>query len=175
MDEAILDFSKAFDTVPHRKLLYKLRQYGITGPTDSWLQNFLTGRTMHVVVDGCCSDSTSVDSSVPQGTVFGPLLFLCYINDLPDSAVSQVCLFADDCLLYREINTFQDHITLQQDLKNLESWTDTWGMRLSACSTLSINNKSNFRYSLNNTILEQVKEVPNNPYLGILLSQDLEW
>ena len=174
VDVAILDFSKAFDTVPHKKLLHKLRQYGITGPIHSWLQNFLTGRTMRVVVDGCCSDSTSVDSGVPQETVLGPLLFLCYINDLPDSAVSQVRLFADDCLLYREINTFQDHITLQQDLKNLESWADTWGMRLNAtkCYILSINNKSNFRYSLNNTIL---KEVPNNPYLGILPSQDLKW
>ena len=174
MDVAILDFSKAFDTVPHKKLLHKLRQYGITGPIHSWLQNFLTGRTMRVVVDGCCSDSTNVDSGVPQGTVLGPLLFLCYINDLPDSAISQVRLFADDCLLYREINTFQDHITLQQDLKNLESWADTWGMHLNAtkCYILSINNKSNFRYSLNNTIL---KEVPNNPFLGILLSQDLKW
>ena len=174
VDVAILDFSKAFDTVPHRKLLHKLRQYDITGPIHSWLQNFLTGRTMRVVVDGCYSDSTSVDSGVPQVTVLGPLLFLCYINDLPDSAVSQVRLFADDCLLYREINTFQDHITVQQDLKNLESWADTWGMRLNAtkCSILSIYNKSNFRYSLNNTIL---KEVPNNPYLGILLSQDLKW
>ena len=174
VDVAILDFSKAFDTVPHKKLLHKLHQYGITGPIHSWLQNFLTRRTMRVVVDGCCSDSTSVDSGVPQGTVLGPLLFLCYINNLPDSAVSQVRLFADDCLLYREINTFQDHITLQQDLKNLESWADTWGMRLNAtkCYILSINNKSNFRYSLNNTIL---KEVPNNPYLGILLSQDLKW
>ena len=129
---------------------------------------------MRVVVDGCCSDSTSVDSGVPQGTVLCPLLFLCYINDLPDSAVSQVRLFADDCLLYREINTFQDHITLQQDLKNLESWADTWGMRINAtkCYVLSINNKSNFSYSLNNTIL---KEVPNNPYLDILLSQDMKW
>ena len=174
VDVAILDFSKAFDTVPHKKLLHKLRQYGITGPIHSWLQNFLTGRTMRVVVDGYCSDSTSVDSGVPQETVLGPLLFLCYINDLPDPAVSQVRLFADDCLLYREINTFQDHITLQQDLKNLESWADTWGMRLNStkCYILSINNKSNFRYSLNNTIL---KEVSNNPYLGILLSQDLKW
>ena len=130
---------------------------------------------MHVVVDGCCSDSTSVDSGVPQGTVLGPPLFLCYINDLPDPAVSQVRLFADDCLLYQEINTFQDHIiTLQQDLKNLESWAGTWGMRLNAtkCHILSINNESNFRYSLNNTTL---KEVPNNPCLGILLSQDLKW
>ena len=82
----------------------------------------------------------------------------------------------DDCLLYREINTFNDHISLQQDLKQLEAWADTWGMRFkfnaSKCHILSINSKSSFRYSLSNTIL---KQVPNNPYLGILLSQDLKW
>ena len=80
---------------------------------------------MKVVLEGVSSTSTSVDSGVPQGTVLGPLLFLCHINDLPASVSSQVRLFADDCLLYREINTFQDHVALQQDLHNLEQWADT--------------------------------------------------
>ena len=78
----------------------------------------------------------------------------------------------DDCLLYREINTFNDHISLQQDLKQLEAWADTWGMRFkfnaSKCHILSINSKSSFRYSLSNTIH---KQVPNKRYLSILLSR----
>ena len=158
-DVAILDFSKAFDTVPHKKL-HKLSLYGITGPLHAWLSNFLTQRSKRVVIEGACSESTTVDSGVPQGTVLGPILFLCHINDLPSSVSSQVRLFADDCLLYREINTFKDHLALQQDLKQLEVWADTWGMRFNAskCYILSIK-KSNFHYTLNSTIL---KHVTNN-------------
>ena len=174
VDVAILDFSKAFDTVPHRKLLSKLSGYGITGPLHSWLDSFLTQRTMKVVLEGVSSKSTSVDSGVPQGTVLGPLLFLCHINDLPTSVSSQVRLFADDCLLYREINTFQDHITLQQDLHNLEKWADTWGMRFNAakCNILSIKSKSSYFYELDDTVLAHVE---NTPYLGLEISNDLKW
>ena len=178
VDIAILDFSKAFDTVPHRKLLLKLSAFGIHGSTLSWLENFLTKRTMQVVIDGVSSESTSVDSGVPQGTVLGPLLFLCHINDLPSTVSSQVRLFADDCLLYREINTFNDHISLQNDLKQLQQWAVTWGMKFNAtkCYILSINKdqakKSHYNYQLNDTIL---KHVQTNPYLGVLFSSDLSW
>ena len=72
---------------------------------------------MRVVIDGQLSSEASVDSGVRQGTVLGPLLFLCYINDLPSAVRSQVRLFADDCFLYREIHSRQDHIILQQDLQ----------------------------------------------------------
>ena len=173
-DVAILDFSKAFDTVPHKKLLHKLSLYGITGPLHAWLSNFLTQRSMRVVIEWACSESTTVDSGVPQGTVLCPILFLCHINDLPSSVISQARLFADDSLLYREINTFKDHLTVQQDLKQLEVRAVTWGMRFNAskCYILSIKEKSNFHYTLNSTIL---KHVTNNPYLGILFSQDLKW
>ena len=94
-DVVVLDFSKAFDVVPHQRLLHKLDHYGIGGTTLNWIQNFLTNRTQKVVVDG---------SSSEQGTVLGPLLFLAYINDLPSTVSSQVRLFADDCLLYCPIN-----------------------------------------------------------------------
>ena len=87
-DVAILDFSKAFDTVPHDKLLSKLRSYGIDGPLLIWLSNFLSNRTMRVMCEGSLSSEAAVDSGVPQGTVLGPLLFLCHINDLPESVKS---------------------------------------------------------------------------------------
>ena len=109
-DMIILDFSKAFDTVPHRKLLYKLHNYGISGTTHAWISSFLTQREQRVVVDGEASSSCTVDSGVPQGTVLGPLLFLCHINDLPKCVTSQVRLFADDCLLYRPIRNIDDQL-----------------------------------------------------------------
>ena len=99
----VLDFSKAFNVVPHQRLLHKLDHYGIRGTTLNWIQNFLTNRTRKVVVDGSSSESARVKSGVPQGTVLGPLFFLTYINDLPSTVSSQVRLFADVCLLYRPI------------------------------------------------------------------------
>jgi hypothetical protein len=76
----MLDFSKAFDTVPHDKLLHKLEQYGIKGNIHSWLTNFLSTRTMRTIMEGKSSKETSVDSEVPQGTVLGPKMFLYHIN-----------------------------------------------------------------------------------------------
>jgi hypothetical protein len=173
-DVAILDFSKAFDTVPHAKLLHKLSNYGIKGTTLQWICNFLTKRTMKVIVDGEESQEVTVDSGVPQGTVLGPLLFLVHINDLPSKVKSQVRLFADDCLLYRQIRTFRDHLALQKDLASLEKWADDWGMRFNAkkCNILSVKKKSDFRYQLNQEILQ---EVTSSPYLGVTLSNDMKW
>ena len=118
----------------------------MTGTLHNWLTTFLTQRQMTVVIEGTSSEATTVDSGVPQGTVLGPLLFLCHINDLPQTVKSQVRLFADDCLLYREINYQNDHHTLQNDLKNLEGWANAWGMRFNAskCYILSIKNSNHF-------------------------------
>ena len=124
-DIAILDFSKAFDTVPHRKLLHKLNAYGIKGTLHSWISSFLCKRQMRVVIDGEFSQETQVLSGVPQGTVLGPLLFLVHINDLPDCVSSTVRLFADDCLLYRQIKTREDQEILQKDLQSLETWAES--------------------------------------------------
>ena len=98
----ILDFSKAFDIVPHNRLLKKLT-YGIRSKTYTWISNFLENRKQRVVIGGEHSTWTQVMSGVAQGTVLGPLLFLTYINDLPNNIHSSIRLFADDCVLYREI------------------------------------------------------------------------
>jgi hypothetical protein len=173
-DVIILDFSKAFDTVPHAKLLQKLQHYGIRGPVLSWIQTFLTKRTMRVVLEGETSEEADVESGVPQGTVLGPLLFLCHINDLPSSVSSSVRLFADDCLLYKEIHSFQDHLSLQEDLSKLEVWAQKWGMRFNAkkCYILPTKQTSTFFYKLNGEALAHVEQ---NPYLGVQLSSDLKW
>ena len=96
-------------------LLFNTSHYSLHGNLHSWISNFLTKRKMQVVLDGEFSEETTVDSAVPQGTVLGPLLFLCHINDLPKSVTSQIRLFADDCLIYRQIRSFADHIKLQKD------------------------------------------------------------
>ena len=129
---------------------------------------------MNAICEGEHSKSVHVESGVPQGTVLGPLMFLCHTNDLPDCVTSKVRLFADDCLLYRSINSIQDHMALQNDLLELEKWASTWGMRFNAkkCYILSVRNSSSYFYQLDNTILQQVS---SNSYLGNTISEDLQW
>lgn len=177
VDMIILDFSKAFDKVPHQRLLAKLSNYGIQGNTHRWIDNFLTKRHQRVVVDGETSDWVRVESGVPQGTVLGPVLFLSYINDLPLTVDSKVRLFADDCVIYRPIHSTNDCHALQKDLTELEKWEETWCMSFNAtkCSSISITRKKNkisFPYSLHSTTLE---EVDSATYLGVELSRDLRW
>ena len=121
-----IDFVKAFDKVLHRRLLYNLDYYGIRGSTHKWINSWLSGRTQQVVLDGQASDPVPVLSDVPRGPVLGPILFLIFISDLPDNIRSSVCLFADDCVLYRNIYSIQDCLTLQEDLTSLGQWEADW-------------------------------------------------
>ena len=98
-DLIIMDFAKAFDKVPHRRLLHTLEYYRIRGSTHKWINSWVSRRTQQVVLDGQASDPVPVLSGVPQGSVLGPVLFLLFINDLPDNIRSSVRLFADDCVL----------------------------------------------------------------------------
>ena len=109
VDMAILDFTKAFDKVPHKRLIHKLKYYGSTGPISSWIESLLAERTQQVVINGSASNP-----------IQGPLLFLLYINDLPKNLTSNVRLFADDCLLYQPVKSDNDISLLQNDLIKLE-------------------------------------------------------
>ena len=174
----VLDFWKAFDKVPHKRLMKKLRSYGVRGKIHLWIQSFLTIRQQRVAVDGENSDWVSVDSGVPQGTVLGPTLFLAFINDLVRAAKhSQVRLFADDCVLYREVKNQEDCELLQADLENLEKWEEKWSMSFNPdkCNSISITRKRNklcHNYKLHN---QDFKQVSSTPYLGVELSSDLTW
>jgi retron-type reverse transcriptase len=115
--DMILDFSKAFETVPHRRLLMKLDHYGIRDHTHEWIRQWLTTRRQSSSRWFKASSEVHVDSGVLQGTVLGPLIFLLYVNDIVNSEVK---LFADDCLLYRTIES-------ESDTKQLE-WSKKWLM-----------------------------------------------
>ena len=142
-DVIFLDFSKAFDKVSHTKLLHKIQYYGINGKTKAWISAFLGSRSQQVVVSGQSSRSADVLSGVPQGTVLGPILFVLYINDINEGLNSQMRLFADDSIVYREIQTSADHLALESDLNKLHRWAKTWQMdfNVSKCAVLSVTTK----------------------------------
>ena len=177
IDCVLLDFAKAFDKVSHRRLLAKLKNYGIEGLTLGWIKDFLHARTQVVVVDGDESSIAPVTSGVPQGTVLGPALFLVYINDLPEGLRCTSRLFADDCILYRVIDSDADTDMLQQDLQQLESWEREWAMEFAAekCQVLTITRKLNRNiilrnYKIHGHILDRVDSAK---YLGVILDRKL--
>ena len=178
VDMLILDFTKAFDTVPHQRLLMKLKHYGIDSNLHRWISSWLTERTQQVVVDGDYSSCKQVRSGVPQGTVLGPLMFLLYINDIGDHLNhSTIRLFADDCLLYRTISNQDDADRLQDDLDKLQEWTETWQMNFNAkkCYLLSTHSKRDpalNRYRLNG---EEIAKTSHHSYLGVELQDDGKW
>ena len=140
-----------------------------------WLKSFLSGRTQQVQLEGTLSDPSDVLSGVPQGTVLGPLLFLIYINDLPQfvSEGTNVRLFADDSALYRKIKTPNDHLILQRDLDSLVEWENRNCMEFhpGKCELLRISTKrehniSKFNYSIHNTVIEATKHAK---YLGVTI------
>ena len=130
-DLILLDFSKAFDKVAHKKLILKLHQYGIRGDTLNWIKDFLDNRKQTVVINGINSDKVPVSSGVPQGSALGPILFLAYINDLPEQVKSRVRLFADDTAtcMYLAISSTTEGQVLQTYLACLEQWEKMWDMQ----------------------------------------------
>lgn len=176
-DCIFLDFSKAFDRVPHCRLISKLSALRLDSLTLTWIRNFISFRQQFTVVNNLASPFSSVSSGVPQGSVLGPLLFLIYINDLPSEITSCMRLFADDCIIYRSINSSNDHLTIQADLNHICNWCDKWLMKLNLtkCEVMSFTRKhvnSEFSYYLNNTMLSHTSSYK---YLGVLLTENLSW
>jgi hypothetical protein len=118
------DFQKAFDKVPHKRLIKTIENYGIANPILSWIEDFLSRRYQRVSIEGEISNRMEDTSGIPQGSALGPILFVFYINDLPDVVESEVYLFADDTNIFRLINSIDDQQILQNDLIKLENWSD---------------------------------------------------
>ena len=149
--------------------------YGVQGKTLGWIESFLVGRTQCVVLDGEASSELSVSSGLPQWSVLGPILFLLYINDLPDNIHSQVRLFADDTAVYLAVQGQEDSATLQNDLNKLQEWEQLWDMEFnpSKCQALRIarSRKPIHRnYTMHGQVLESVDHAR---YVGVDITSDL--
>ena len=126
VDIIYLEFQKAFDKVPHKKLLNKLECHGIRGHIHHWISHWLSNRKQRVVLNGKFSDWRNVTSGVPQGSVLGPVLFLIYINDLDDNVKCKISKFADDTKIANKVISLSQQQELQTDLNTLGRFTDVF-------------------------------------------------
>ena len=176
IDTIYLDFAKALDTVPHHRLLGKLQAYGIQGKLFHWIKEFLKERTQIVMVNGVESEPTSVLSGIPQGTVLGSLLVVVYINDILDKVKSHGLLFADDAKIYRAITKKEDAKSLQDDLRELEKWSDKWLLKFhpDKCHVLSLGKFDNIKHTERYKIWNQeVEHVFEEKDIGIIIDSEL--
>ena len=178
-DILYLDFAKAFDTVDHVILIEKLKWYGVTGQLIDWFSDYLKDRSQRVVIEGTASERLPVTSGVPQGSLVGPLLFVIFINDLPDVIHEQTftALYADDTKLHRTILSVKDCAILQQDLTSLNTWSRESNMKFNAskCKVLTITRKKtpvNHEYHLGDVNIQRVQEEKD---LGVTITRNLTW
>jgi hypothetical protein len=167
------DFQKAFDSVAHKRLSHCLQAYGIVDQALAWINAFLTGRRQRVILNGFASSWKDVISGVPQGTILGPILFLFFINTLPDTVSSIIKLFADDCKVYSKIKTRENCNSLQRDVNKLAAWSRDWLLSFNKdkCVVLRIRAAIPFIYYMEGI---KLKEVPDQKDLGILINNDLK-
>ena len=176
-----IDLKKAFDTVNHKILLQKLEHYGIRGMLLNWFESYLTDRKQYVFYNGVSSDLKTISCGVPQGSVLGPLLFLIYINDLPNiSDKLQFFLFADDTNIYYESNDLKNlEKTVNEELKKLSLWLNLNRLALNISKTNFVIFRSSQKVPNHSVTLLMNKKAllqkDHVKYLGVLLDQHLSW
>jgi hypothetical protein len=176
VDLIYLDFSKAFDKVPHRRLISKVKAKGIKGKLAEWIENWLKNRTQKVKVQNVESGESSVKSGVPQGTILGPCLFDIYIDDLDVvvAKLAEIIKFADDTKTYKTIRSLADRDSLQMALDNLCRWASIWGMEFNTakCKVMHVGrNNPEYQYSMNGTTLETTDSEQD---LGVIMDRSLK-
>jgi hypothetical protein len=174
VDVIYLDFQKAFDKVPHRRLVLKVEAYGIVGNVLRWIDNWLTGREQRVVLNQQCSDWSDVISGVPQGSVLGPLLFVLFINDIDRSVVNRLLKFADDTKLFGCVSTQQQIDVLRADLNTLFKWSEEWQMvfNVEKCKVMHFG-KSNVK-TVYNMGVGTLSVTDAEKDLGVIVQNDLK-
>ena len=176
VDCIYLDFAKAFDTVPHKRLLNKLKAYGISGNLLNWIEAFLSGRMQAVKVNGILSKTDPVISGIPQGSVLGPILFIIFINDILDNISSEGFLFADDTKVFRSIQSKADADALQADINTLEEWSNTWLLRFNPkkCHVLSLGKIEDTMYTMRYKVYgNEMEHVFDEKDLGVTIDSQL--
>ena len=175
------DYRKAFDSVPHRPLLNKLKTLDVSGHVLRWVADYLTSRSQCVVVEGDQSGTAEVLSGVPQGSVLGPLLFLIYIDEISSvslSPESSRVIFADVCI-YRPISSCGDFRYVQDDIEVVKEWSIEKFLNLnpSKCKYMLISRKRTPSMPDEPLVLGDLplQRVDAFKYLGVLLSQDMSW
>ena len=173
VDTFILDFEKAFNTPPHERLKCKLFGYGIRGKTLLWIDLFLCSRQQRVVVNGTKSKWAPILFGVPQDTVLGLLLFSLYINGIMDNMDSEIHLFADDCVCYRQIPGIEGTVKLQSDIDHLGKWARFQTIKCNMTQiTWKLVKRVIMTYTSEGTVLENVDGIK---YLGVTITNDLRW
>lgn len=177
IDAIFLDFAKAFDRVPHNLLLAKLAPLGLPANVITWIKHFLENRKQFTTANNRHSPLVNVGSGVPQGACLSPLLFLIFINDLPNDLLTKLRLFADDCVVYSAIRSPKDSDDLQRDLNTISSWCEKslMPLNLTKCKLLSFTRKkslTSFPYKINSVLVDRT---PTYKYLGVHMSSSLSW
>ena len=188
VDIIYFDFDKAFDSVCHDLILYKLKAkhlFKIDGLLSNFIKAYLQDRTQRVLINGSCSDTLPVHSGVPQGSILGPLLFVLFIYDIYEqvSPGTNIALYADDTKIWRKITSFEDCKILNNDINALNNWAKLNKMRFhfKKCKALSVSLKhpsyyilpfDRFAYELDNSIIDYYTEETD---LGIAITNKLNW
>ena len=176
LDVVFLDFQKAFDTVSHQELLFKLSVLGITGQLLDWFAGYLTDRVHKVSLDSCSSNVLPVKSGVPQGSILGPLLFLVYVNDIFSATIpSSLFLFADDSQSFRSIKCSEDCSLFQNDLDSLTEWSHHWKLKFNVPKCVHMKFGSlipDSSYSINGSPITSTTEHKD---VGILITSNLSF